>query len=74
MGMADPQDWQDLIRSLADTMYKAVERQQRWHTLSLAVTAEAVNHVFSASAGSLPQVVAEAIDKVLGVEDTKGDS
>lgn len=70
--MAD-QEWRDLIRSLADTMYEAVERQQRWHAFNVVVTAQAVNHVNSSSAESLPRAVAEAIGMVLDL-DVKRES
>jgi hypothetical protein len=52
-----------LARHAMDSMYAAVERQQRWYTLNAAVTVHAVQHLQAGSAadGAFLRTVAAAL-------------
>lgn len=58
-----------LAHSVTLAMYEAVASQQRWYSSNAAVTAEAVRTVLSAPAGSLPDAVASALDRLDRKED-----
>lgn len=51
-----------LAHSVTLAMQEAVARQQRWHSINAAITAQAVRTVLASPAESLPDAVSAALE------------